>query len=466
MRPDKDVLPLKSHAMQDPYSHRAVRRIALPMIVSSITVPLLGMVDTAVMGHLDDAVYLGSVAAGATIFSVLFMGLNFLRMGTTGITAQAFGAADNDTMRTALGQPVLTALVLAIIIITLQRPLLDAALWLLSPSTEVGGLTRTYFDLRVWSAPASLINFVLIGWLIGMQNARGPLVIMLVTTTTNAVLDLGFVLLLGMTVDGVALATLIAELCGSGVAILFVRQELASRPGKWNWAGFMAPANYRRLFNVSTSLFLRSMALMFVFAFVTAQGARMGDVILATNALLMNFQLFLSYALDGIAYAAEALVGKAVGSRDRNGLRRAVRRTMQWSLVFAALFCVVYAVAGQIIIAMLTSIDSLKSTAAEFLPWLIISPVISLWSFLYDGVFVGATRTKEMMFIMVGSTALIFLPTWFATNSLGNHGLWLAFTAFMLARGIGMHVWFRRMINGPELKLDYPATEKQGTTDV
>jgi len=451
--------------MQDPYSHKAVRRIALPMIVSSITTPLLGMVDTAVMGHLDDAAFLGAVAAGAMIFSVLFMGLNFLRMGTTGITAQAFGAGDNETIRTALGQPVLTALVLAMVIIALQRPLLDTALWILSPSNDVSHLTHTYFEIRIWSAPASLINYVLMGWLIGMQNARGPLVIMLVINLMNVVLDLVFVLLLGMTVDGVALATLISELSGIVIATLFVRNELASRPGQWIRSAFIDPANYRRLFDVNASLFLRTMALMFVFAFITARGARMGDIILATNALLMNFQLFQAYALDGIAYAAEALVGKAVGGRDREGVRSAVRRTLQWSLVFAVLFCIVYAIAGQMIIAMLTSIDNLRITAREFLPWLIISPLISVWSFLYDGVFVGATRTKEMMLIMVGSTVLVFLPTWFGTISLGNHGLWLAFTAFMLVRGISMHVWFRRMINGPELALDKPAAEKPGNAD-
>ena len=437
--------------MSDPYSHRAVRRIALPMIASSITAPLLGMVDTAVMGHMDDPAFLAAVAAGATIFSVLFMGLNFLRMGTTGITAQAFGADDNDTMRTALGQPVLTAIVLAAAILLIQRPLLETALWLLSPSADVGRLMQTYFEIRIWSAPVSLVNFVLMGWLIGMQNARGPLVIMLAINLTNVVLDLVFVLLLGMTVDGVALATLLSELGGIFIAVLFVRAELATRPGAWIRANFLVPVNYRRLFDVNASLFLRTMALMFVFAFVTARGARMGDVILATNALLMNFQLFQAYALDGIAYAAEALVGKAVGARDHEGVRRAVRRTLHWSLIFAALFCLVYAVFGQAIIAMLTSIDNLRITARNFLPWLIVSPLISVWSFLYDGVFVGATRTKEMMIVMVGATVLVFLPTWYGTVTFGNHGLWLAFTAFMLARGIGMHVWFRRMINGSEM---------------
>jgi len=435
------------------------------MIISSVTAPLLGMVDTAVMGHLDAAIYLGAVAAGATVFSVVFMGLNFLRMGTTGITAQAFGAGDRDTMREALGQPVIAALLLAAVILVIRRPLFDSVLWILAPSDGVGGLMQAYFSIRIWSAPATLVNFALIGWLIGMQNARGPLVIMLITNVTNAVLDLIFVLVLGMTADGVALATVIAELCGVVVAVWFVRRELASYPGAWQPAKFRHPASYRRLFRVNASLFLRTMALMFVFAFITAQGARMGDVILATNALLMNFQLFLSYALDGVAYAAEALAGKAVGARDRDGLQRAVRRTLQWSLAFAAVFCLVYAVAGQTIIGLLTSIDDLRVTAGQFLPWLIISPLISVWSFLYDGGFVVATRTREMMAIMVGSTVLVFLPTWLATGMLGNHGLWLAFTAFMLARGIGMHVWFGRMIDSPALALDAPAIRKPGDTD-
>ena len=428
------------------YSHRAVGRIAAPMIVSSVTVPLLGMVDTAVMGHLDDPVFLAAVAAGATIFTVLFMGLNFLRMGTTGITAQAFGARDNDALREALGLSLVTALALAALIIVAQTLIGDAALALLAPSDRVAQLSREYFAIRIWSAPASLCNFVLIGWLIGMQNARGPLTIMLTTNVVNITLDLILVVVLGMQADGVALATVLAEICGAFVGLLFVVRELRSHPGSGVPIRILDSSAYRRLFSVNSNLFVRTMALMFVFAFITAQGARMGDVILATNALLMNFQFFLSYALDGIAYAAEALVGKAVGARDRNGLLLAVRRSLQWSLLFAAGFFVAYALAGKLIIDLLSDIDPLRIAAREYLPWLIVAPLISVWSFLYDGVFVGATRSREMMVIMVGSTLLIFLPTWFGFSYLGNHGLWLAFTLFMAGRGVGMHWWFRRLV--------------------
>ena len=431
--------------MKDPYSHAEIRRIAVPMIITAVSTPLLGMVDTAVMGHLDEPVFLGAVAAGATIFSILFMGLNFLRMGTTGITAQAFGAADQDTLRTALGQPAIVAVILATSMILLREPIFATAMWALSPSESVGAATAMYFDIRIWSAPFSLLNFVLIGWLLGMQNARGPLVIVLVGNSVNIVLDLVFVLLLGMTADGVALATVIAEVVGGLIGIVFVRAELADHPGHWLRAQFVSVVSYGRLFDVNANLFLRTMALMFVFAFITARGARMGDVILAVNALLMNFQYFLAYALDGIALAAEALVGKATGGRDYRGIRRVVRRTMQWSLLVATGFVGLYALAGPLIIGLLTDIPELRVAARDYLPWLIVSPLISVWSFLYDGVFVGLTRTRELMIIMVGSAAAVFLPVWALSQPLGNHGLWLAFTAFMLARGIGMQIGYVRI---------------------
>jgi MATE family multidrug resistance protein len=430
----------------DQYGHAAVWRIAAPMVISAVTTPLLGMVDTAVMGHLDEAWYLGAVAAGATIFSMLFMGLNFLRMGTTGITAQAYGATDTSRLREALGQPLIVAAALALLIILAQTPLIEAALALLAPSSEVAHYTHQYFSIRVWSAPASLCNFVLIGWLLGMQNARGPLAMMLSMNLSNIALDLVFVLGMGMKVEGVAFATLAAEIIGVSTGLIFVRAELASHPGDWSGFSLWKLGRYGRLLDVNVSLFLRTMALMFVFAFITAQGARMGDMILAANAVLMNFQLFLSYALDGIAHAAEALVGKAVGARDRQGLLMAVRRTLHWSLLFAGIFTATYAVAGGLIIDLLTGMEQVRATARIYLPWLIALPLISVWSFLYDGVFVGATRSREMMVVMAGSTLLVFLPAWMAFSALHNHALWLAFTLFMTARAVGMHVWFRHMM--------------------
>ncbi len=275
----------------------------------------------------------------------------------------------------------------------------------------------------MWSAPASLLNFVLIGWLLGMQNARGPLAMVLTINTVNIVLDLGFVVGLGWRVEGVATATLIAELAGLVVGSLFARRELRERRGDWSTIRLGDPRRYARLFDVNGNLFLRTMALMFVFAFITARGARLGDEFLAANAVLMNFQLLLSYALDGMAHAAEALVGRAAGARDRAGLLRAVARTLRWSVGMAAIFTLIYLAAGTRLIDLLTGIDAVRDLARTYLPWLIVLPLISVWSFLYDGVYVGITRSREMMLVMVGSAAFLFLPTWYLFADLGNQAL-------------------------------------------
>jgi len=435
------------------FGNKAVWRIAAPMILAGSTTPLLGLVDTAVVGHLEQAWYMGAVAAGATIFTVLFMGLNFLRMGTTGVTAQAFGAADGDAVRESLGQGLLTALILAVVMVAAQPLIIEVSLRAFAPGAEVAALTREYFAVRIWSAPASLTNFVVVGWLLGMQNARGPLALMLATNVTNIALDLLFVLVLGMRVRGVAFATVLAELVGLAVGLWFVRRELAAFPGAWPRGALLDPARYRRLFDISGNLLLRTLSLMFVIAFITAQGARMGDLVLAANALLMNLQHLLSYALDGIAHAAEALTGKAVGARDAVGLREAVRRTLRWSVAFAAAFAFAYAAGGHALIDLLTGIPEVRATARTFLPWLVISPLVSVWCYLYDGVFVGATRSREMRIVMLAAALLVFMPVWYAARGLGNHGLWLAFMLFMAARGLGMHYGYRRLLeheNGGE----------------
>lgn len=424
------------------------------MIISGTMVPLLGLVDTAVMGRLDDSRYLAAVAAGAQLFSVLFMTLNFLRMGTTGVTAQAFGAADGAAVRHGLARPALIALVLAALILLLQLPLREAGMLLLGPEAVVAELSRAYFDIRIWSAPAVLVNFVIIGWLLGMQDARGPLAMLVTVNSVNIVLDLVFVLGLGMDVRGVAAATVIAEFVGLALGLWLVRRALAAWPGRWRRAELLERAGYRRLLDINGSLFLRTVALILTFAFVTAQGARMGTLVLAVNALLMNFQLLLSFALDGLAHAAEALVGRAVGARDRAALARVVRRTRNWSLLFALLFALGYAGLGPLLIDTLTVIPEVRETARDYLPWLMALPLISVWSFFYDGVYVGATRTHEMRNVMVGSVLLVFLPAWYLGQGLGNHGLWLAFTLFMTARGLGMHLGFRRMAQGAMLTPD------------
>ncbi len=428
------------------YSHASVWRLAWPMIVSNITVPLLGLVDTAVMGHLEHPRYLAAVAVGTTLFSVLFMGLNFLRMGTTGLAAQAHGAGDGNALRSVLGQALVIALALAALLIAVQRPVGEVSFRLLGPAPDVLEPAWTYYGVRIWAAPAVLANFALIGWFIGRQNTRAPLAIMLTTNVVNIILSVWFVIGMGYRTGGVAAASVIAEVAGLGVGAWLARAALAGTSGRFEWARVLDPAALRRVMSVNANLLVRTLSLMFVFAFITAQGARMGTAILAANAILIQFQYLMSYGLDGFAHAAEALAGRAIGERNAEGFRLAVRRSLIWSAAVATGYAAAYALLGPPIIGLLTSQEELKSLAMDYLPWIIVSPLVSVWSFLWDGVFVGATWADAMRNTMLVSTFLVFVPVFYLTQyaGLGNHGLWLAFLVFMAARAVTMGTVFRQ----------------------
>ena len=416
------------------------------MMLSNVSVPLVGMVDTGVTGHLEDASYLGAVAVGSTIFGFLYMGVNFLRMGTTGIAAQRFGAKDFDGLRVALGQALIVALAIATALLLLQVPIGAIAISLIGPDTRVAGFADQYFSIRIWSAPATLANFALIGWFLGLQNARVPLIVVLAINITNIVLDLFLVIVVGMKVDGVAIASVIAEFTGLAVGLGFVARELNRHSGQWITSRLTRLREYTAFFAVNGNLFIRTMALMFTFAFITAQGARQGGPILAANAILMNLQHLLAFALDGFAHAAEALVGKAVGEKNREALKRSVELALRWSLIVAVGFSIFFWLFGPTLIAILTDLPDIRTTTLRYLPWLILSPLVAVWSYLYDGVFVGATLAREMRDIMLISAFVIFVPAWYVLQFLGNNGLWLSFMLFMAGRGIGMHFYYRRRL--------------------
>jgi MATE family multidrug resistance protein len=426
--------------------NRDVWRIAAPMMLSNISVPLVGMVDTAVTGHLDSAVYLGAVAIGATIFGVLYSGVNFLRMGTTGITAQRFGAGDNDGLKVALGQAVVVALVIAAILIALQLPIAALATNVLGPSPDVARFSNEYFYIRIWSAPATLANYALIGWFLGLQNARIPLYIVLTINLTNILLDLVFVYMLGMKVDGVAAASVMAEFSGLAVGVSFALREFRRRGGHLLVGHLTTLSEYTQFFAVNANLFIRTMALIFTFTFVTAAGARQGSLILAANAVLMNLMHLMAFALDGLAHAAEALVGKAIGAQNQQALRRSVTLSLRWSLYFALGFCAFFYFVGPWLVGLLTDLPEVIATTLRYLPWMTMMPLIAVWSYLYDGVFVGATRSREMRDIMLISSFLIFVPAFYVFEFMGNHGLWLALTLFLASRGVGMHYYYRRHV--------------------
>ena len=404
-------------------------------MLSNVSTPLIGLVDTAVVGHLEHAYFTGAVGIGALIFSFLYWGFGFLRMGTTGLTAQAEGAGRPTETRSVLLRALALGLALGLAILLLRSAISAAAFALLDASADVERHAGDYVAIRIWGAPAALANYVVLGWLLGMRRAGLALVLQLVLNGTNVVLDVVFVIGLGWGVPGVAAASAIAEYAALAVGVLLILRLTGHFSGRWTLAALGDPAAFRRLMAVNFDIFVRTLCLIFSFAFFKAQGAKLGDVVLAANIVLFNLHLFLSYALDGYAHAAEALVGGRAGAGDRAGFRQAVRASTVWAAASAVLFSAVYFAAGPLLIDALTGIDAVRQAAREYLPWAAALPILAVWSFQFDGIFLGATRTAALRNAMIASMALYLMVAWLAVPSLGNHGLWLSLAVFMVARG-------------------------------
>ena len=421
-------------------TYRQVWYFAWPAILSNISVPLLGLVDAAVLGHLSAPQYLGGVAIAATIFSMLFWAFGFLRMGTTGLVAQARGRNDREALGKWLLQSVVFALIVGLLLILCSPLVIYCALPFFDASKQVAEQAEIYFQTRIISAPAVLINYALIGWLIGVQRPKGPLLILLLGNGVNIVLDLVFVLGLGWATRGAALATVIADYLALALGLWLVyraiRQENVCLSGRMV-LDFTA---FHRLIMLNRHLFVRTLCLLLVQAFFTAQGARLGDETLASNALLMNLMVLISNGLDGFAHAAEALTGEAIGKKDRRQFYQVVRVTGCCSLLCCVLFCLFLGLGGNTLLSWLTNIPSVAAQASVYLPWLVAMPFVAVWCFWLDGVFIGAARTDMMQNTMLIATALVFLPVWLLFRGLGNHGLWLAYMVFMAARGLGL-IW-------------------------
>ena len=425
--------------------HRRVWRLAWPMVVSNLSVPLLGAVDTAVIGHLPEPHFLGAVAVGALIFNTLYFGCNFLRMGTTGLTAQAFGARDFDAARATLARALLIALVLAVALLALQGPIGWLAFYLVEPSEAVAGEGMRYYFIRIWGAPAALANVALVGWFIGMQNTRAALVLLLAVNGINIVLDLVLVLGFGLAVAGAAWATVAADYSGLILGAA-VTARLANRHGgRWRPRVVLDAAAIRRFLGINRDIFLRTLFVITAFALFTTLSARQGDVVLAANAVLLNFVVFFNFAYDGFAFAAEALTGRALGARRRADLARAIRACLLWCLALALLTLAVYGVAGAPIVRVLTDLEDVRAVAYDYLPWLIALPLVAVWGIFFDGVFTGVTRTADMRNTMM-LAFVVFVPcAWLLREPMGNHGLWLAMTLLYAVRGIGLGAIYLRI---------------------
>lgn len=428
---------------------REILHIALPSIVSNITVPLLGLVDVAITGHLGSAAYIGAIALGGMLFNVVYWIFGFLRMGTSGLTAQALGAGKREeTMRWLLRSQAI-GMGIAVALLLLQVPIRELALLVMQPTAEVRAFTVTYFNICIWGAPAMLGLFGLNGWFIGMQNSRVPMAIAITQNVVNILASLCFVFGLGMKVEGVALGTLIAQWCGflMGLFLCFRYADLSLCrvfKGRTDFGkSLFDRQSMLRFFEVNRDIFFRTICIVSVMLFFTSAGSWQGEVILAVNTLLMQLYLLVSYIMDGFANAGEALSGKYYGAGDRSSLQLTVRRMFVWATMMATGFTVVYVLGGKPFLGLLTDEPSVVEASAEYVWWAYLIPFVSMGAFMWDGIFIGLTASRQMLQSMFVAAVTFFVLYYLLHPHLGNHGLWAAFLAFLLVRG-GVQAWLYR----------------------
>ncbi len=425
--------------------NRQILSIALPSIVSNITVPLLGLVDVTIVGHLGSAAYIGAIAVGGMLFNMIYWIFGFLRMGTSGLTAQAFGRGDNGELTRLIVRSLLIGTVIALLLIVLQTPIIRTAMHFIDASAEVKRHAETYFRVCIWGAPAMLGLYSFTGWFIGMQNTRFPMYIAIVQNVVNIAASLGCVYWLGMKVEGVAAGTVIAQYAGIIMAAAFFRFRYYRRLGKPAFdSRLFGRGALNRFFNVNRDIFLRTLCLVCVTVFFTSAGAAYGDITLAVNTLLMQLFTLFSYIMDGFAYAGEALVGKEIGADDRRALRTTVRRLFVWGVSVALLFTLLYTIGGQPFLGLLTDDKTVIAASASYYGWAVAIPLAGVTAFILDGICIGATATRIMLLSMFISVALFFAIYAAAHTTLGNHALWMAFVSYLLMRGAMQTLLLRR----------------------
>jgi MATE family multidrug resistance protein len=420
--------------------------IAWPAILANISIPLLGLVDAALLGHLETPIYLGAVAIGGAVLSFLYWGFSFLRMGTTGEVARAVGAGDERRALLALARAAVLALAIASLLWLLRSPLLGLGLTLMGADQATRDLAASYGALRLLSAPAVLLTYTVVGWCIGHQDTRWPMRIVIATNLANILFDWLFISVLGLASDGAAAATVIAEYLGLGLAVAAVRAR-GTGPLDGLLTALWQRRPYLRLLQSNLHLFLRTLALLFAFAYFTAAGETLGPDVLAANAVMMQFLMFAAFALDGFAYAAEGMSGGALGARDGGAFRRVVLRCAYWSGLSALLISALILLGRPWLFPLLSNLPEVQAVMRAQGLWLVLLPLAAAPSYLLDGIFIGAGATRAMALSMLFCVLAVYLPAWELARPWGNHGLWLAFTLFNAARGLTLgaaFVWLSR----------------------
>lgn len=424
--------------------NRKILQLAFPSIVSNITVPLLGLVDVAIVGHLGAASYIGAIAIGSMLFNIIYWLFGFLRMGTSGMTSQALGRRDLQDVTRVLYRAVGIGFFISLLLLLFQYPIRNVAFSLLETTEAVETLAISYFNICVWGAPAVLGLYGFSGWFIGMQNSRFPMFVAIAQNVINIVVSLFFVFVLGMKVEGVALGTLIAQYAGFFLALYlwftYYRKRLK---GQVCWQDLIDKVSMRRFFQVNSDIFFRTLCLVAVTTFFTSTGAKQGDVILAVNTLLMQLFTLFSYIMDGFAYAGEALAGRYIGAQNSKGFERMVHFLFGWGVGLALFFTLLYGLGGKNFLSLLTNDTLVIREAGGYFYWVLAIPFAGFAAFLWDGILIGATETRFMLYSMLIASVCFFLIYYSFSGYLGNHALWMAFLAYLLLRGIMEWILFR-----------------------
>lgn len=420
--------------MTDDNIHRRILRLTLPAIVSNISVPLLGLVDSAIVGHMGSSAYIGTVALGTTIFNMMYWLCAFLRMGTTGLVAQAHGQEDAQRMQAVLRKSLLAGGIISTLMILLQWPLLQMATHIMQPDASTQPQLCIYFGICIWGAPAVLGQYCLNGWFIGAQDTRPPMYVALFQNVVNILLSLFLVYVAGWKIEGVAMGTMLAQWAGLGLCAFFMRRR---RPTLHIPAGREStPVRWREFLAINRDLFLRTLCLVCVTVYFMRAGSMQGCDILAANALLMQLFILFSYITDGLANAGEALSGKYTGAGDRHGLSQCILALFLWGGAIAAVFTLAYIFGGEWILCFFTDIPSVRSLASLFLPWVYLIPIVALQAMVWDGVFIGMTYTRGMLLSTAGGALVFFAVYLSAKDILRNDALWMAFLSYLFTRGI------------------------------
>lgn len=424
--------------------NRKILRIAVPSIVSNITVPLLGLVDVAIVGHMGSAVYIGAIAVGSMIFNLMYWLFGFLRMGTSGMTSQALGRRDLTEVMRLFFLSVALGVGIAVGFVLLQVPLRGLALFLMHPTSDILPLAATYFGICIWGAPAVMGMNSLNGWFIGMQNSRIPMFVSIMQNVVNIALSTAFVFGFGMKIEGVALGTLLAQWTGFIAALLLWHHYYGRRLLKYGRGSLLKiqSSKFKAFFAVNRDIFLRTLCLVAVNLFFTSAGARQGAVILSVNTLLMQLYLLFSYVLDGFAFAGEALGGRYYGARNQQAFHDVVRHVFLWGAAMTAAFTLAYALGGGLLLRLLTDDATVIAAARPYFFWALLVPVMGVTAFVWDGVFIGITATRSMLVSSAVATALFFVFWLLLHSQWGNHALWFAFILYLAARSLTQTLLF------------------------